>query len=365
MSDVPVSDDPSEFDLGMGVGCLWFAAPENQLGDARQHFQRVEEALGSIENITNLTISGADGDFGGTTVLIEDDAEHWYPNVYWVRIKFDIFIPEKVQERLNAKCGAERFGVYIENHYHLPVTYAYASQGSSAFDGSTAIILLRRYLEEKLAEASVKFGTIGPSPFHANFFTICGTEDALIKLQAGPGYTNYVFEYETTSSQGLREFADRYGDVLSLFYELHNLRRRSLRLQSSILSDTSTLIKQPEEAGRLSRIRRLLELGPKHDQISEAIFNDQLCRDHMANLLSEARERDYDQPYNDLESHFRELGRFQRETPYSGALDILKTSELRRQNFLSNTAILIAGLFGGVVGAILGSSLTYVLTTTS
>jgi hypothetical protein len=259
----------------------------------------------------------------------------------------------------------ETFSVYIENHYHLPVTYAYSDEVEAGFDGSAAIVLLRRYLEDKLKESNVKFGSIGPSPFHARFFTIKSDQTSLVRLPTGVGYTDYVFEHESDNDGGLRAFVERYGDTLSLFYELHNMRRRALRLQEAILTRSRDLVDDGEGKGLWSKVWRPVALGKTHNSISKDVLSDQLCRDHMVHLLAEAGESEDNDEFTDLDGHFRELKRFSRDTPYARATDILKTSELRRQNFFSNAAVLVAGLFGGIIGALLGSLLTYNLTTST
>lgn len=325
-----------------------------------EHFQHVRDELSAIENLTDLVVEGTEGQYG-SIVTFEDDGSYDYPNTYWVRIAFGLYIPLKVQERLNAPCGIEKISVLIVNHYHAPVCYVYSSEGLENFDPSTGIMLVRRYLEEKLKGSALKFGSIGPSPFHARFWTTGGEKERLILVGREPGYKDYVFTYDKSSTSGLTEFTDRYGDEFSLFYYLHNVRRASLHLQSAILTESRRLIENPAAEG-CGKAHSLIRAGTSIDQLNRDVMSDQLYRKEMTSLILERGESEPTESFDDIEYHFRELTRFSKEEQHTVAKDVIRTMEARRQSFFQNVSVLVSGLFGGIIGALLGSMLTYVLT---
>jgi hypothetical protein len=331
---------------------------------SEKHFEIVEEELLSIENLTDLEIEGKDGKYG-STIILSDTLEYAYPNIYWVRIRFSLFIPKKVQERLEADCGVEKINVIIENHYHMPVTYIYSATKDKNFDPSSAVVLARKYLEEKLANSKLTFGSIGPSPFHATFWSVEGNEVSLSDITSEAGYRTYVFSFEGKSKDPVRCFSSRYGDDLSLFYYLHNIRRKSIRLQGAIIDESQALISDQDEEKFWPKILGLASLGSRYDSISRDIMHDSLYRNEMSSLIEERGEEDITNSYSDIKVHFQELQRYSNNEPYSSAKSIISTAEMRRMNFLSNTSTLVSGLFGGIVGAVLGSLLTFLLTGSS
>lgn len=346
--------------VGIGVGCLWFAQPLSDDPPSEKHFELVREKLLEIENLTDLSIEGIDGKYG-STVIFNDGEEYVYPNIYWVKVEFNLFIPKKVQERLDADCGVENIRFNIENHYHSPVAYISSTKHDENFDPSSSVILVRRYLEEKFENSDIKFGSIGPSPFHATFWSTAGKETSLNEITFDAGYRTYIFTFEGESKNPVGEFSSRYGDDLSLFYYLHNIRRKSLNLQSSIIDESQDLISDQGDQKFWRKILGYTSLGARYDAISRDIMHDSLYRNEMTSLLDDREEEDLIKSFSDIKIHFGELQRYSKNEPYSAAKSIISTAEMRRMNFLSNTSTLVSGLFGGIVGAILGSLLTFLL----
>lgn len=236
--------------IAIGIGCLWLAQKTGAEKELDRHYDQVREVLSSIENLTNLSVTGDNSEFGGI-IRVYDEIEYLYPNTYWTRICFDLHIPNKVQERLDAVCGSESISIRIENHYHFPVAYVYNERCVDLFEGSTAVILVRRYLEEKLRDSTLAFGCTGPSPFHANFLAVPGEEMCLAAAPSAVGYREYLFTFMGDKSDALDEFCSRYGDEFSLFYYLHNIRRKSIELHSSIIDNSHELMELSSAKSRI------------------------------------------------------------------------------------------------------------------
>jgi hypothetical protein len=331
--------------------------------DTATYFEMLSGQLGEIDSVTNIRLSGHDDQYGDVVPLYVADENLFLPHSYWSRLEFDVFIPFKVQERFDARCGTERFSVKIIGHYHIPVTYISGSWND--FDGSpsTAVVVVRKYLAEKMHAGEMQCGCIGPSPFHADFFTLSGAKkNKLEDLSELPGYKQYIFTYEKSKSAGLEEFIDRYGDTFALFYHLQNLRSKVIESETDVASATRQLLDNAKTRGWFARLRASMRSGALIDLVNEASLEEQLYQNFIRNEIASADEEEPKAAFDDLSYHFSELRRYGDYQPVSNVQNVVATFEKRRQGLLQNITVLIAGLAGGILGAILGSALTYSLT---
>ena len=173
----------------VGIGCFWFAAKGGEPDDydtfsPAEHLKSVELALEGVDSISNLTVHrrGEDYYVSGDSFSEGDEEENFFPIIDRVTIQFDIFLPERVQEkhalgRFRDK-GIENFHVKIVYNGGLPVTFIYYDVSGSEsechlYSPSTAVIFVREYLTEKLTNhAQIEFEFLGPSPFHADCFVV-------------------------------------------------------------------------------------------------------------------------------------------------------------------------------------------------
>ena len=348
----------------LAVGAIWFACRTEDCEDSEAYFSQLQESLGEIESLTNLEISGADGAFG-TTITVkhprEDPKEPLVlSHVYDVRLSFDLYIPFKVQDEIGAKCPAENFHVTIINHYYFPITYVVTS-GAAGFDdfsATSAIVLIRKYLEQKLKSGPITCSCIGPSPFHASFRGIPEKEEPrLYDNSVEPGYRRYEFYFEGSPDNFLRAFAHRYGGALSLYYALQNMRSTAIEKSREIQADVDTLLTIIGKGfwGSLfsaSQRRSLI------DRISENILRDERCRTAIQHNLEEFEHDDLGGSFADLKPQFAELERFANGGNYESERQITDIAEARNRSVAESAAILVAGLMGGI----LGSVITYFLT---
>ena len=350
--------------LGVGVGCILFLVdPEEQPLDA-SYFELLRQELVAIENLTNLRIVNHDREFGSVIGIENSVGEPmFFPHVYYIDINFDLHIPFKIQERIGAVCDVEHFQVNIHSSYYMPVMYVYKKMGSSDQSlPSTSVVLVRKYLAEKLEDSPITLHCIGPSPFHANF--VCSNADkapGLTDISIDSGYKFYIYKCEGNDFS-LESFKNKYGDTFSLFYKLCDARSRGMTYEFRALEQATNLLGFDKERGIFSALKRAWKSKSTIDDINTNMFSDQLCRSDIRSNLEEARESEPTQTFIDLSYHFKELQRFSRDDPYKSLTEIVKTYEARRQSNLQNFAVLVSGLAGGVLGAILGSALTFALT---
>ena len=277
-----------------------------------------------------------------------------------MEVIFNLYIPYKVQDEFGFRCEQEHFSVIINHHYHFPVTYIpLPTRNDGESDASAAIVLVRKYLERKLAGRAIACHAVGPSPFHADFYCSQVSDycEELVDITDSPGYKKYEFRTNLDDTYSLARFIEKYGQTISLFYSLHNARSFGLaRAREAIESTNNLLEMEPRSLKNLCEKRHIRQ---RIDLIYLNSLREEINRSEMRSLLLEAQEAEIDHEFSDLESHFRELSRFSQSNDFKSTELIANSFEGRRKSIFENMSILIGGLFGGVLGSILTYVLTY------
>lgn len=349
---------PSLGRQAIGVGCIWFAIPLESYVGEEEYFETLRNDLDGIENLTNLKITGEDFGYGELRLVSDWESENpiVFPHVYDLKIEFDLFISYKVQQELHAECLYEKFSVIILSHYHFPVTYIISECVDGKADASSAIVTVRKYLEKKLKGRSIVSGCVGPSPFHADFFCVNHSDPSeLIDVTDAPGYTQYEFRNDSSLGSPIYQFSDKYGENISLFYELCASRASGLNREREIISCAQELL--DSETGIIGSIRSSGKNRLLIDRINRNSLREELNRSGMLASIAEARDRDMNNAFADLQLHFREIIRFSERSTSETSNNVALAFEERRKSFISNVSVLLGALLGGMVG----SFLTYLL----
>ncbi|MER6274658.1 hypothetical protein [Streptomyces sp900105755] len=165
--------------LGFAIGSLF-----PQLKDPEAYAtwaDEVERVFNLIPSIKNLQVRGGRS---GYALFDTEDVEDpgsliYHPIPIHGTVSFTINIPSRVQNRLNPLWSTsidnkvEEFLVFIELDSDYPYTWV-AVSGDDVVKPSGAIVVVREFLCEEIAKLSEKstltLTTLGPSPFHADFF---------------------------------------------------------------------------------------------------------------------------------------------------------------------------------------------------
>jgi len=208
----------------IGIGCLWFGIVGDE-DDAeldfepKTHLQNIKEALESVDNVSDVEVDGdtryssfswaEDDDEGGEAIPLFTDAF----------VSFSIFLPDRLKEKYGVGRGlgpvdVEYFQVLTIYERGLPVTYVTYDIESPKdklrqHSPSTAVVFIRKYLEEKLADnTNISFNVIGPSPFHADFFVGAAKEGKDGEVQdltrAGDGTGQYCSPQDARKMKHLK-----------------------------------------------------------------------------------------------------------------------------------------------------------------
>lgn len=261
-----------------GVGCFHFGYRKVSPFEfsTLQYIEDVRAALASLPSLSELAIS-FDEAFAGSLVVTDElsslqDGEI-FPRVMRLEISFTIFIPHRVQAELfpdepgAMRTTTETFRIKLKDSYHGPATFVECVDSAEGCSPSDSVRLLRVYLKREFAKLStpVVFESLGPSPFHANFYLQPSeTEDHEILMEEikHRGYNDLVFKYsDAASADEVLEFLyDELSDELGLFYDIQCRAVRLMRQGDSLTSDWQTLQSLTESSPAVYNMRARLRI---------------------------------------------------------------------------------------------------------
>ena len=232
---------------------------------------------------------------------------------------------------------------------------------------SSAVVFIRKYLEEKLADhEKISFNIIGPSPFHADFFAAPAKEakDAEVEdlTKVGDGYRTILFVMGRDENEAFKEFVERYAKTISSYYDVIRYRNTSLFLLSKMRKGMNALANVTGGSLSLEKlgIKRQAELI---DDLLKASIKEKINRFSLSNYLSREQEEGVINENDVFFRFFEREARDSNELPLEDIKQLISILEDRRQGYLANRAVLFSGLLGGVVGALLAGALTLLLST--
>jgi hypothetical protein len=257
----------------------------------------------------------------------------------------------------------ENFHVRIVYGGGLPVTYIeYDVPGGKAecfeYSPSSAIIFVRNYLEEKLSgHEEIEFQFLGPSPFHADFFTTrCNDHTADFTESdislSGLGYKTFYFEFPVSDEELLDAFVTSHQPILSAYYSVIRYRNRSMRLGSKIADGTQSLI-LGSRLGGFTSLNRWFRQGPIIDKVYKSILDQKLNNIELTNFFSGLNANEEIDETSVVLRFIERAAKDPFAVPTDDVKDILKMLEDRRQGYIRNTTTIVSGLIGGVLGATL------------
>lgn len=344
---------------GVAVGCILFAADADIAKKPDEFFEELKAELSSVENITELRFSGIDAAYLRHEYVRDpfDKEVVFYPHVIDSSIYFKLFIPFKVQDDLGFRCEVETFEIYTIFHFRHAVTYVpYSGDGGGAWGPSTALALIREYLKAKLWEGIFKVSVVAPSPFHADFRAVPRQTNSQVEdVTTTDGYRIYEYGFDEKGGDYLHPFVQMYGESLGLYYHLEKMDNNAYNFQLEIAKCVDKLL--TNQISILARFHTSKGIRAQIDEINRNVLAAKNEKKTILNTL-EREEGGVDPRYlNDLEYHFRRIRRQAAESDYSDALSIAALYEARNHSFIQNTAVIIAGLFGGLLGALITSFL--------
>ncbi|SHH37736.1 hypothetical protein SAMN05444169_7141 [Bradyrhizobium erythrophlei] len=361
----------------VGISCWWFASRDRDLEktfDPTSHVAEIKRAPKSVENLSNLTIE-ADENF----IAIPGDDENseynkFFPLFHSLYIGFDIFLPVRVQQKYNPLDfrldAVENFCVKIICKRPMPVAHIhYTVAGGEAdvndFSPSTAAMIVRQYLEEKLRDnTKVDFQSLGPSPFHGDIFLDQSPQGGAIEApkdltKPGSGYRTLYFPTVAIKPNAqLAELVAKNHGTRRAFYTVIRRRNYAQRLARAVTDGSLELLRPPERTGRWATFQHWRGYRARVDEVFTALLNEKMNRVSQGQLALEIEEDETILRSGPL-YHLLERTRDAAQMPDEDIRELLVMLEERRRGYFENVATLFSGLVGGVLGAALGAALTF------
>lgn len=356
-----------------GIGCIYFGydaqliepeylQPARYLADLKTRLER-------IENISNVEVSGGDTPYSSVASVEDGDQQIIIPMPQRAaRCGFDLYLPFRVQDIVFERCDVESVRVDVIFPYEMPVaiiSYEWPDEEGDAYP-SVAVAVVRKYLKEKMCDESFKCGSIGPSPFHADFVLRetefedrFGIDDV---SENRLGYASIEIVSPVNNDLVGSILKSNLDSTFSMYYNLSNLRIRGMRSQGIIYEKSRELLENREKDKLFRRWNYLRKQGEAIDTLNSEIFSESLIRLEMENALADAERSEIAGTGRPLDRFFLEYRSFASQDNWTKFSDIGKFFEERRQKYIGNVTAIFSGIVGGLVGAIIGSLITSALT---
>lgn len=356
------------------IGCFHFSyskpLPFKMKGN--DYINDLKNALESITNISNLEIYCPDDYQNFSETITEIDSSfglNLFPYLpTGSSIKFNIFIPERIQNELSVfgkKLYTEHFSVNILYTYFFPFTYIELINPSQDPSPSDSVAIIREFLQTQINKDnnSIKFEFLGPSPFHADFSLSTGDfKNSFEILECIPikfkGYDSISFEYDpkifNQISEAKEYFLDEVGDEFGLFYYITNGDVIRMYEWEKIQTLLDNLIELNKTRGlkytwfRITQVYKLIQditVILTEFEIYDIDFKFEINKE-LKNINRE-RSEGYLNEY--LSDEINEL----RSYPTKQVKEVLNLIEDRRSKRIENLIALISALIGGIIGSLI------------
>lgn len=295
----------------------------------------------------------------------------FFPAYAFTKILFRIFLPRRLQNELDIfaeeddPVETEYFNVLITYAHPVPFTAIFYPCEENAPSPSRAVSIIRRYLERHFSDNQVDFRSAGPSPFHANFVLGPGTgptaaSDAKFLIndisERGAGYRRYEIKYrseEENIQYIFRELIEYVQPFFATYYTLERDRINQIYISEEVNSELQKL----QETERRSWLIRIFKQFFGASEIVRSIFTSlldmQFEKSRTDKFFSE-QSRD-ENLLNETPLYYF-IERIRADYPVFPSVEtreLVLLFESRRLKLTENRAVLVAGLLGGVLGALL------------
>jgi hypothetical protein len=231
---------------------------------------------------------------------------------------------------------------------------------------STAVVCIRKYLEEKLrGHPAVEFASLGPSPFWADVFLTDidsskpPAEDVSLP---GDGYRTIVIRLDSdTPDEKITEFIVEYEPVLSAFYQSMLVQRHSETLRTKVTEGAQRLLEARSNGNTWAKLGRWRRFSEEIDRVYSALLSEKMFRATVQGFVSNLHQDETVPPDNVFYPFVERQMEHRADVPDEDIRELLVMLEERRRSHFQNAATLFSGLAGGVLGAVIGASATFML----
>jgi len=373
----------SELLAAFGVGCFNFGVKKSPpfTTTGSEYISELRAALEGISNISEIQINASE-EFLLYSFSVEDpiapidEGFHFFPRTdFNPEISFDLYIPRRIQHELSPlkpspEIGTEKFRISIWYPFYMPVTFVESIEPDKVNNPSEAVIIIREFLDKHINEPDsgyIRFESLGPSPFHADFFlkeevqrsenyTYRGFSCHRIQRR---GYDRLEFFLDPAAIGTNQEIAKKrlfhvLEDEIAVFYLITHMRWLQYSAWADLQSDISDLVRAREKSFFKSWWQNLFSGARQiHDAfvgIAEYEIEDMEGQSYL--------ERAYRDLFKYKTKPFlnRELEESRQEwsvSPANQLREIVTLLETRRSRLVESFILLLSAIVGGVAGSII------------
>lgn len=374
-------EQPIRASIQFGVGCFSFGiqkSPPFQLRGV-EYVSQLQSTLEKIPTVSEINIE-AESDFKAISLEVEnnipkldEDYGFFPPPSMDLEISFKLYIPARIQKQLYngiefTTQPCEKFRITVHNTYHFPVTFVELLEDMTKYEPSSGVVVVRKYLEkefEKIDSELIRFESLGPSPFHADFM-LCedsGNEREnphgfRCEIDQQRGYDDVTFYYKSKYFDTLASARDmlfyELEDELGVFYKVVHSDVMRMHVWYSLTDRIQNVLSAQKQKGMfriyLNLVRNYREIHDIAIELCQFEANELMC-------LSEA-EKDFKNLFTDtaipyLEPFLKKQIESLNSYPCSQIRNVLDLLETRRSNLTGAIIVLISAIIGGVVGSLI------------
>ncbi|MET3945798.1 hypothetical protein ABIB49_000473 [Arthrobacter sp. UYCu512] len=358
--------------MEFGIGCFAFEWREEKGSRSANDWARdVTDTLSTLPNVSAIDVPGLGDTYmwragaPGGDLAIEGYA---HPHFHSATVRFDITIPRRHHDLvLPGMVASENYRVVIHYGPESPVAYVVpldAVSGRGA--ASTGVMLVRKHLAQHISDTSkVKFSSVGPSPFHAEFYLAAGGRlNEIFECDVVPtrGNDDIVFRYDESSFGDLVEaqtaLMQEVGPELSLYYQLVRSRNARSRAAAEVARQAQTLVSLHTERGFKGRWRRLFQSGAQARQLSLAVMDAELGAAWDSEHSEKAIQSCYKSADGYLRSYIDAVAINSLSPLVVNARNVVHQLESGRTKELEITLVTTATLAGAVAGGLISAVVT-------
>lgn len=375
--------------LSFGIGCFHFGIKKTPPFKFKgsEYIKELHTALQSISNIDKIDIHCLDEFKNWSFDLAPQELPNIregggpFPKPWYMVIGFEVYIPFQIQAKLLERKAlfletfTERFKISLHYAYHFPVTFIEPVNPSQESDPSTAVELVREFLEQEFKSSKsdyIQFEYLGPSPFHADCYIQPGeTKDDnnvdwkfQAKIYPQKDYDEIVFYFNpgifTKAGEAKGIIIEEIQDELGFFYKIVQLgvvKMHNWQKIQKLVEDLVSIQRMTWVKGFLKKVFIL----PKH--INEAFISIAEFESAVI-FFNSTIQNDYRDIYSDkkIDTYFQSyIGNEIKEQltyPTKQTFQLISFFERRRIKSIENFMIFITAIISAIIGGVIVALLT-------
>jgi hypothetical protein len=363
--------------MAFGVGCLHFAprysSPERSETEFLETVAAVLQEIG-CDPVDCGCYEGDEYHFT-TPADIPDisEGERAFPFPRWGHVEFGVEIPDEEQHEpllpSFVPIEATAFYVRIEYCYWNPIAFValrHKADGERPQIPSLGVAIVREWLTKRLAKTSIQLQTLGPSPFHGEFYLLAASDnpDDEVKLRRTDesGRPTYEFSYDPRALQQTEAMSKVFGQLryeLDLYYRVVS----EARLLSSSVDETHEALVDvmalQDAPGIKARVQRRFTMGRRLGQAFALLGQLQATTRYAREQLGGSARDLYGaqtRPFlrDEVDREISSLPSY----PSDASRTMLDVLEQRRLSSRAVHALWVSAIGGGLVGALVAAVLS-------